>query len=648
MSFDALENRKIAKTWKEYLGDSKMSLMVILWVWRELIGPRSKQIALRMVVAGLVATLLAIGQAWPFAWVINGVIARDLHRSLFGLAAFAACLLSSQLFAYWFMMCRERMIGENTTQRDRRMNQLFFAKSLGQHMRDGSALSVGGMEKAKGKVNFIQDMMIFNGLSAVLDLLVVYVFIWTISTVAALAMTLLVVLMILNALHLSQRCIEVCVPIEIDFSRYNRRQAELWEKVERVKTNGKEAEEIERGSAWSKDIFVRDFNFWAWFIRMSNWRGLVEKLVLVATIGYGVWRVWHGDWTLGLLYPLFSWCGMFANNLWRLASIERDLNWALPSVKAMKDALTMAPDVVDKSDATEIPSTEPIRIEFQAVGHTYTVGVLDGEEQVVEEDAEVLKNVSFTVEPGEKVALIGPSGAGKTTVMRLLQRYMDPDQGAVLVNGRDLRDVKLASWIQALAYIPQQAQILDGTIKSNLLYGLPEGERHRVLDENLWGLMGRLCIDFGRRLAKNKLETKVGRNGIKLSGGEAQRLMIGAAAMRKPRFMLIDEATSSLDSTTEKVVQRGLAEVLSGDMGALIIAHRLSTVRHLCTKFVVLKPSGSVTNGSSQVEAVAGSFEELYRLSPTFRQLAQDQGVAISKTVRPKLRRLRSLRPLAS
>lgn len=629
---DPLENRKIAKTWKEYLAQSKESLQVFAWVWRELIGPQSKKIAVRMVAYGLVATLLAIGQAWPFAWVINGVIARDASRALFGLAVYAACLLASQIFVYRFMICREKMIGENTTQRDRRMNQLFFAKSLGQHMRDGSMLSVGGMEKAKSKVNFIQDMMIFNGLSALLDLLVVYVFIWTISTAAALAMTALVAVMILNGLHLSQRCIEVCVPIEIDFSRYNRRLAEIWEKVERVKTNGKETEEVEQATAWSKNIFVRDYAFWSWFIRMSNWRGLAEKTVLVATVGYGVWRVWRGDWTPGLLYPLFSWCGMFANNLWRLASIERDLNWALPSVKAMKDALTLEPDILDKLDAIDITPNGPLKIEFHAVSKAYSAGCLDAEAQGNESSELVLRNVSFAIEPGEKVALIGPSGAGKTTIVRLLQRYMDPDSGEILIDGRDLRDYRHSSWTQALAYIPQQAQVLDGTIRSNLVYGLPKEQREAVTDEELWALMRRLRIDFGKRRLTDGLDTKVGRNGIKLSGGEAQRLMIGAAAMRGPRFMIIDEATSSLDSTTEKDVQRGLAEVLAGDMGALIIAHRLSTIRHLCTKFVVLKSSDGLVNGTSQVEAVANSFEELYRISPTFRSLADDQDITVAKT----------------
>jgi ATP-binding cassette subfamily B protein len=631
MSDEPLENRKIAKTWKEYLSQSKESVQVFIWVWRELIGQRSKKIASQMVAAGLIAALLAIGQAWPFAWVINGVIARDASRALLGLTVYTACLLASQIFQYWFMICRERMIGENTTQRDRRMNQLFFAKSLGQHMRDGSMLSVGGMEKAKSKVNFIQDMMIFNGLTALLDLLVVYVFIWTISTVAALAMTMLVVVMILNGLHLSQRCIETCVPIEIDFSRYNRRLAELWEKVERVKTNGKETEEVEEATAWSKRIFILDYAFWSWFIRMSNWRGLVEKLVLIVTVGYGVWRVWQGDWTLGLLYPLFSWCSMFANNLWRLASIERDLNWALPSVKAMKDALTMEPDIFDKPDAIDVAAQEPLKIEFRGVDKAYSAGLLDTETQSDEDSALVLRNVSFSLEPGEKAALIGPSGAGKTTIIRLLQRYMDPDQGKILVNGRDLRDYRQASWTQTLAYIPQQAQVLDGTIRSNLLYGLPKDERDQVTDDDLWRLMRKLRIDFGERRLTEGLDTRVGRNGIKLSGGEAQRLMIGAAAMRRPRFMIIDEATSSLDSSTEKDVQRGLAEVLAGDMGALIIAHRLSTIRQLCTKFVVLRNSGELTNGTPQVEAVASSFEELYRISPTFRSLADDQDIAVDK-----------------
>ncbi|HSD12433.1 MAG TPA: ATP-binding cassette domain-containing protein, partial [Patescibacteria group bacterium] len=196
-----------------------------------------------------------------------------------------------------------------------------------------------------------------------------------------------------------------------------------------------------------------------------------------------------------------------------------------------------------------------------------------------------------------------------------------------------LRAVALASWTRLVGYIPQQAQVLDGTLRYNLLYGLPEKERGAVTDEELWDVMRKLQIDFGERLTEG-LDTVVGRRGIKLSGGQAQRLMIGAAVLKRPRFMIIDEATSSLDSTTEKAVQEGLAKVLPKETSALIITHRLSTVRSLCTKFIVLRTAEAVADGTPQVEAVAGSFEELYAVSPTFRRLADDQGVHVASAAR--------------
>ncbi|HXU47612.1 MAG TPA: ATP-binding cassette domain-containing protein, partial [Candidatus Binatia bacterium] len=247
----------------------------------------------------------------------------------------------------------------------------------------------------------------------------------------------------------------------------------------------------------------------------------------------------------------------------------------------------------------------------------------------------ILRNVSFTIEPGEKCALIGPSGAGKTTIMRLLMRYMDPTSGAILIDGHDLREVRLSSWLNLIAYVPQQAQVFDGTIRDNLLYRFTD-EPVNVPDEELWSIMRKLKIDFGDRLTAG-LDTRVGRHGIELSGGEQQRLMIGAAAMRKPMFMVVDEATASLDATTEKAVQKGLEELLGGHMGALIITHRLSTVRRLCTKFLVLRDSEGLAPGESQLEACAGSFEELYELSPTFRMLADDQGVTMLDSPRPRV-----------
>ena len=384
-------------------------------------------------------------------------------------------------------------------------------------------------------------------------------------------------------------------------------------------------------NTWFGRVLIPDRKFWLWFIRMITVRGFTNRLFTAGILVYGVWRVRHGEWTLGLLLPLAQWTAQISENLWRIGQIEHRLNWNMPSIRAMMDALMQPSEVTDAADAIDLPDG-PIRIELKGIAHSYP-RTADEAKSSATKTPSVLQGVDLVIGHGEKVALIGPSGAGKTTIMRLLQRYTDPKEGSILVNGVDLRQLRLSSWLRAVGYIPQQSQIFDGTLRYNLLYGLSEEERAAVPDEEIWKLMRDLCIDFKGRLTEG-LETVVGRRGIRLSGGEGQRVMIGAAAAKKPRFLLIDEATSSLDSSTEKEVQRGMAELLNNpNVSALIIAHRLSTVEKICTKFVVQRPACDLKPGESQIEAIASSFAGLYPISPTFRRLADDQGLTISQRI---------------
>jgi ABC-type multidrug transport system fused ATPase/permease subunit len=281
----------------------------------------------------------------------------------------------------------------------------------------------------------------------------------------------------------------------------------------------------------------------------------------------------------------------------------------------------MPKGLVENDQPVKLEQDQPITIEFKDIKHIYPAE--EGEDN--KKAKPVLDEISAMIKPGDKVGLLGTSGVGKTTIMRLLMRYMDPTSGSIIINGVDLRDLELGSWLNRIAFVPQESQVLDGTIKYNLLYGLPEEEKAKISDEELWKLMRLLQVDFGERLTQG-LKTRVGRNGIKLSGGQAQRLCIAAAVLKNPSFMIIDEATSSLDSTTEKLVQQGLEKVLTKDRGALIVTHRLNTVRRICNKFILLDSNG---DSCGRVAAVADSFEELAAISPKFRSLAQDQGIEL-------------------
>jgi ABC-type multidrug transport system fused ATPase/permease subunit len=465
-----------------------------------------------------------------------------------------------------------------------------------------------------------------------ISLTVALTLLWFRVPTAGLFMTLLLASYLVWLVYLNRNISEKCVPFDKEFRRINRWEHERWEKIERVKTCAKETAEIAYQNRSFQKVLGEERQFWLWFIGKVTWRGYSNRFVLLGTLAYGVWRIWEGDWSNGVFVPLLMYATKVSESIWNIGHIEHQINWNMPAIRTAMLTLTVPPDATDKPNAIELERKNGIRVEMRCVSYAYAMEKRDlpglpAGDRPSRAALPILRNVSLTIEPGEKAALIGPSGAGKTTIMRLLMRYMDPTSGAILIDGHDLRDVRLSSWLNLIAYVPQQAQVFDGTIRDNLLYRFTD-EPASVPDEELWEVMRKLKIDFGDRLTDG-LDTRVGRHGIELSGGEQQRLMIGAAAMRKPIFMVVDEATASLDATTEKAVQKGLEEVLGEDMGALIITHRLSTVRRLCTRFFVLRDSEGLAPGESQLEATASSFEELYELSPTFRMLADDQGVAI-------------------
>jgi ATP-binding cassette subfamily B protein len=218
----------------------------------------------------------------------------------------------------------------------------------------------------------------------------------------------------------------------------------------------------------------------------------------------------------------------------------------------------------------------------------------------------VLHDVSFTVEPGTLVALVGPSGAGKTTITSLVARLYDPTSGSIRINGLDLRDAQMESLHDAVGVVTQDAHLFHDTIRANLAYAAPAATEADMVAAlraaQVWSLVDSL---------PSGLDTVVGDRGHRLSGGEKQRLAIARLLLKGPGLIVLDEATAHLDSESEQALQRALDEALR-DRSALVIAHRLSTVRH--ADLILVVDDGTVVERGTHAELVAlgGLYAELY------------------------------------
>src|SRR5699024_1288772 len=190
-------------------------------------------------------------------------------------------------------------------------------------------------------------------------------------------------------------------------------------------------------------------------------------------------------------------------------------------------------------------------------------------------DEPVIKDVSFTANPGEMIAFAGPSGGGKTTMFGLLERFYEPTDGEIQIGNTAIKDLSMESWRSQIGYVPQESAMMAGTIRENLCYGLENWKE--IPDERLWKVAEMAYADQFIKAFSDGLETDVGERRIKLSGGQRQRIAIALAFLRDPKILMMDEATASLDSQSEQVVQQALNRLMKGRT-TFVIAHRLSTI----------------------------------------------------------------------
>ena len=339
---------------------------------------------------------------------------------------------------------------------------------------------------------------------------------------------------------------------------------------------------------------------------------LVSALALALVYGLGGYYALRGSLDAGSVVALALLLTRLYAPLTALASARVEVMSALVSFERVFEVLDLKPLIADAPDAVDVPAG-PLAVELDDVRFAYPSAdkvSLASLEEVATLDSrggvEVLHGVSFRVEPGQLVALVGSSGAGKSTIAQLVPRLYDVDSGAVRLGGADVRGLTGASIRGALGMVTQDGHLFHESIRENLLLADPD-----AAEEDLWAALRRSRLEHLVTTLPDGLDTVVGERGYRLSGGERQRLTIARLLLARPRVVILDEATAHLDSTSEAAVQAALGEALAGRT-ALVIAHRLSTVR-AADLILVIEDGHIVERGThAELYAVGGRYRELY------------------------------------
>jgi ATP-binding cassette subfamily B protein/subfamily B ATP-binding cassette protein MsbA len=356
----------------------------------------------------------------------------------------------------------------------------------------------------------------------------------------------------------------------------------------------------------------------------STW-GFLMALVAVAIMWAGGYWVIHGQATIGDILAFQFYTMMLLNPVWQIVESMTELQRSLAAMERVFSVLEMPIDKPDRPDAIMAPS-EVDEIRFEGVWFAYhdDVDSPSSPVQIVEpslqpeepstKPKDVIRDFNLTVPGGNIVALVGRSGAGKTTITDLVARFYDPVRGRITLNGTDLRDYELDSYRELIGVVQQEVFLFDGSVRENIAYAIREATDEQVMQAAIQANAHEFIVEL-----PNGYDSIIGERGVKLSGGQRQRLSIARALLANPQILILDEATSNLDTESEQLIQQSMTELLR-DRTTFVIAHRLSTITH-ADQIVVME------NG--QIEET-GTHEQLMRQNGMYADMIRRQHDAVS------------------
>jgi ABC-type multidrug transport system fused ATPase/permease subunit len=471
--------------------------------------------------------------------------------------------------------------------------------SIGQHSNEHSGLRQSTINQGKDAVRRLSEHFTYTLfpmlLQVTLATAVILLTNWQVGVVILIASLLYIYLLFTH----NMRFYPLMKKNTDDFQKLVKKESEIIRHFSLIKAEAQEQSIIKE--YFDGVIPVEEFGKQIWIGHSKvyhSYQAFIE-LAQVGALFMGIVLVTQGYTTPGTVVALFGWISSVFGNLGNIGWMQRQVIQQVASIDRYMETLSLPVAIQEKPNAITLPTLKGT-IAFENVFFSYPIVTLKSDTQTSRAESqtlerETLKGVSFSINAGETVALVGHSGAGKTTIIQLILRGYDPQSGVVRIDGHDLKDIALAPYLNNIGYVEQNVRLFDGTLRENIVFGLPD--KTIVTDLMLDEVAKKARIDqFYDRLGKEKFEAKIGENGIWLSGGERQRVGIARALIKNPQILIFDEATSSLDAENEALIHEAMREALKGRTG-IIIAHRLSTIKD-ANKIIVIEKGVAIDIGT--------------------------------------------------
>lgn len=493
---------------------------------------------------------------------------------------------------------RDVLFGRVTERAMRRMALKVFehlhSLSLEFHLNRQTGALQRDIERGTNGISFIMRFMIFNIIPTFLELfLVIGLLLAKYPPVFAAITSAAVVLYVYYSIKLTEwRTHYVREANRMDSSTHARALDSLlnYETVKYFTAEKREAAYYDEAlSKWEEARRMNRFSLFS----LNSGQALIISLAMAAMLLFAAYYVVIGTMTVGDFTLVNAFMFQLFLPLNMLGFVYREIKASLANIESMFELLDEQPSVKDEGEKPLLLGAG--QVEFCNVSFAY------------QSERPILRNLNLRLEPGKTLAVVGSSGAGKSTLTKLLFRFYDPQQGQILIDGQDIKDVPQAQLRTVLGIVPQDTVLFNDSFKNNLLYAKPNAS-----DGELDQIIKLAKLTHLIQTSPQGMDTLVGERGLKLSGGEKQRIAIARMLLKKPHIMVFDEATSSLDSTTEHSIMAAIREVAAGHT-ALIIAHRLSTIVE-ADSIAVLEQGQVVEQGThAQLLALSGRYADLWQ-----------------------------------